>query len=382
VLFSDPATGLVIECEVTHYPQAAAVEWVCWLHNTGDAPTPLIDSFMPLDGMLLRHIDGAPVQLRWSQGDGCTEASFLPHDELLNPKVPRRFLGYSSDTHYLPFFNVAAGEEGWMVAVGWTGHWMAEFVHDERSNLRLRVGMPETSFRLQPGERVRGPRIGLLRYDGPLIRGHNLLRRFMLQHIVPRADGSPIVPPVAINHVAALWLHAHRNQQPLGALTEQTELALIEKAAALSCEAYWMDAYWFPQPWWEGNMGNWWPREDDFPRGLRPLSDAAHRRGMQFVLWFAPLHVHAETRWARQLPAFVHPASEGTVSSVGAGVWKLYDPAAREFLVDWLSQRVDEWGIDVYREDFGTPLPPDEGPERVGVAEMKQVEGFYKFWSE
>lgn len=380
--YTDQATGMVVECEITHYPQSAAVEWVCWLHNRGETPSPLIEDWMPLDSRLFSGQEGGPVTIRWSQGDACTAESFLPHDEPLAPDGTRRFTGHSSDTHYLPFFNVTRGDEGWILAVGWTGRWVAEFARDGTSDVRLRAGMPETRFRLQPGERVRGPRIGLLRYDGPMIRGHNLFRRFMREHIVPRHDGEPIVPPVAINNVAALWLRAQRTQQRLGALTEQSELALIDKAARLGCEAYWMDAYWFPQPWWEGNMGNWWPREDDFPRGLRPLSDAAHRNSMKFVLWFAPLHVHDGTRWGREYPQFIDSTNNGGTSSVGAGIWKLYDAAAREFLVDWLSHRVSEWGVDVYREDFGTPLPPDEGAERIGVAEMKQIEGFYQFWSE
>ena len=65
-----------------------------------------------------------------------------------------------------------------------------------------------------------------------------------------------------------------------------------------------------------------------------------------------------------------------------ARVWKLGGAKAREALVSWLSERHREWGFDVYREDFGTGMPPEEGPERIGVAEMRHIEGFYEFWSE
>jgi alpha-galactosidase len=241
--------------------------------------------------------------------------------------------------------------------------------------IRDRGGMAATHFRLKPGERVRTPRIVLLRYRGPMIAGHNQFRRLMLARYVPRLEGKPIEPPVAYSSVAALWLKSKRTGKPLGRMTEVSELALLDKASKLGCEAYWMDAYWFPQPWWENNCGNWYPRPDDFPRGLRPLGDAAHQRGMKFILWFAPLHVHKGTVWAKEHPQFVHGGDRG-------GAWKLADPQAREFLVDWLSTKSRQWAFDVYREDFGVPPAPDEGADRVGIAEMKHIDGFYRFWSE
>jgi alpha-galactosidase len=96
---------------------------------------------------------------------------------------------------------------------------------------------------------------------------------------------------------------------------------------------------------------------------------------MKFILWFAPLHVNRGTVWAKEQPQFVHGGGQG-------GIWKLGDPQAREFLVNWLSEKSRQWGFDVYREDFGIGTAPEEGDERLGIGEMKHVEGFYWFWSE
>jgi alpha-galactosidase len=379
VSYRDPQTGLLVEIEVTRYGAAAALDWVCRLSNTGGTDTPLLEDVMPLDAVLL-SVDPAraTVTLRWSDGDGCTERSFLPHDEPLVPGSAREFAATSSDTACLPFFNLQAAGAGWVVAVGWSGRWKAAFWHEPSGAVRVWAGMQATRFRLKPGERVRTPRIVLLRYGGArLTDGHNAFRRLMLTHYAPQEDDRPALPPVATNNVAGLWLRSARTKQPLGLLNEAGELALIPRAAALGCEAYWMDAYWFPQPWYQGNVGNWYPRPDDFPRGLRGLADAAHRHALKFVLWFAPLHVNPGTQWAREFPQFVHGGGEGR-----GGVWKLGDPAAREALVGWLSERHRQWAFDVYREDFGTGLPPEESDERIGVAEMKHIEGFYWFWSE
>jgi len=350
------------------------LNWVCWLTNEGPADTPIIEGFMPLNATLLETKPDQSVTLRWSNGDGCTAESFLPHDEPLTTDQPRSFTGHSSDTACLPFFNLADADGGWILGIGWTGPWRAEFKHNSQGRVNVSAGMACTHFRLRPGERVRTARIVLLRYRGPLIAGHNQFRRFMFRYIVPRLEGKPIQPPVACNSTAGLWLKSKRTSQPLGRLTETTELALIDKVAKLGCEAYWMDAYWFPQPWWQGNCGNWYPRPDDFPRGLRPLGDAAHERGMTFILWFASLHVAKGTVWARNQPQFIHGGEAG-------GGWKLADPQARQFLVNFLTEKARDWKFDVYREDFGTPLPVDEGPDRIGVAAMQQIEGFYEFWS-
>ncbi len=156
----------------------------------------------------------------------------------------------------------------------------------------------------------------------------------------------------------------------------QTELATIETIAQLGCEAYWLDAYWYPQPWHE-NLGNWYSRPEDFPRGLRPLSDATHRHGMQFVLWFAPHLVSPHTQWAREHPQHIHGGGEER-----GGTLKLGDRATQDFVIDWLSTHIRQWNIDIYREDLGIGEAPQEGPDRIGIAEMKHVDGFYRIWSE
>jgi len=379
VHYKDPQTGLVIEVQWLRYADCSAVDWVCWLTNTGSSETPILEDLLPLDSAIpIENLpEGCPL-LRWSTGDGCTENSFLPHDEPLRPGSPREFAATSSDTTCLPFFNLKGRDGGWILAVGWTGRWRAEFSCDTAGPVTIRAGMQSTRFRLKPGERVRTSRMLLLRYEGAqMIDGHNAFRRLMLAHYVPQEDGKPVVPPVAINNVAGLWLRSARTKLPLGRLNEAGELALIRRAAAMGCEAYWMDAYWFPQPWFKGNIGNWYPRKDDFPGGLRPLSNAAHQHGLKFILWFAPLHINPGTQFARDYPRCIHGGGEGR-----GGVWKLGDAEAREVLGGWLGQRRREWGFDVYREDFGTGMPPEEGAERIGVAEMKHIEGFYQFWSD
>ncbi|MBN1344543.1 MAG: NPCBM/NEW2 domain-containing protein, partial [Phycisphaerae bacterium] len=384
VSYKDPKTGLLVECHVKTFPDDAAVDWVCYLANTGPVDTPVIEHFMPLDTDRLR-LGGppdAPITLRWSNGDRHaqrkpTPASYMPYDEALQRGKPRAFAAHMTHEH-LPFFNLQTGPDGgWIVAVGWTGGWRAEFLHDDDGRVIARAGMKKTHFRLSPGQRVRTPRISLLRWAGDeLTHGHNQFRKLMLDHYVPRLDGKPAEPPVAASDVAGLWIRAKKQGlgQPNERLNEQSELATIDRLADIGADVYWMDAYWFPQPWWS-NYGNWFARPKDFPNGLRPLADAAHAKGLKFILWFAIQKAHADTQLAKQHPEIFYDAQKG-------GLLKLGEPKARRIITDWLCERINEWGVDVYREDIVSDLPPEKDPDRLGVPEMLHVDGFNTFWSD
>jgi len=380
ISYKCPRTGLLLECRLTTYKDVAAVDWVFYLANEGAVDTPIIDGFLPLDATLLEGAKDQSITLRWSNGDGYSPASFMPHDERLLVNQPRQFApsgGRSSNGASggaFPFFNCLGPEGGWILAVGWSGQWIAEFVQEPDGSLTVGAGMQKTHFRLRPGERVRSPRIVLLRYTGnSMIRGHNRFRQLMLRHYVQQRDGQPAAPPVCHNTAATVYRSGKE-------ATEQNQLAIIEQAAKLGCEAYWMDAYWYPRPW-HLNVGNWYPRPNDFPRGLRPLADAAHEAGMKFVLWFEPERVVPGTQFDRDHPEFLLKVSEE-----GHRLFNLGDPKAREFLTDFLGERIKEWAVDVYRNDFNIdPLPfwqKNDADARQGITEMRYIDGLYRMWSE
>ncbi|NOX52891.1 MAG: hypothetical protein GXP27_00320 [Planctomycetes bacterium] len=380
VRYKCPKTGLVLECHVTIYDDAAAIDWVFFLKNEASVDTPIMEDFLPLDATLLEAAPNQSILLRWSSGDARSPQAFLPHDEPLEPGAVRSFAptgGRSSNGAgggAFPFFNVLGPAGGWVLAVGWSGQWVAEFGREPDGRLSACAGMEKTRFRLRPGESVRSPRIVLLRYLGAeMIRGHNRFRQLMLKHYVPRLEGQPAVPPVCHNTAATIYRSGQK-------ATEGNQLAIIKKAAGLGCEAYWMDAYWFPQPW-HRNVGNWYARPEDFPRGLRPLADAAHRAGMKFVLWFEPERVAPGTKLDREHPEFLLKVNEH-----GDRLFNLGSPAARQFLTNFLDQRIKQWGVDIYRNDFNIdPLPfwrKQDPDDRQGITEIRYVEGLYRMWSD
>ena len=373
-------TGLLVETVVTTYKKSQAIDWLCYLENRGKVDTPIISDLVPIDTILLETKPDMPVTLRWSNGDNHASTGFMPHDDPLSPGKSRHFgpLGGRSSNGgsggMFPFFNILGPDGGWVVAIGWAGQWNADFTRDKNGRVLLHAGMEETHFRLRPGERIRTPRIVLLRYESKeMIDGHNQFRRFVLEHFFPKKDGQPYIPPICHNTAATVY----RSKQPA---TESNQLAIIRKLEELGGEGYWMDAYWYPQPW-SSNVGNWFPRPQDFPRGLKPLADAAHEHGMKFILWFEPERVFPDTKFDQEHGDFLIklPNTKNRLFNLG-------DPKALAFLTDFLDNRIKEWGVDIYRTDFNiNPLEYWQGndnADRRGITESRYIEGLYKLWGD
>ena len=209
------------------------------------------------------------------------------------------------------------------------------------------------------------------------MRGHNLLRRLLLAHYVPRAKGRLAMPLLTQN----MWeVFASGN-----ATTQQNQLEAIARMPSMELEGYWLDAGWFDGGWPNG-AGNWSPRGDHFPLGLRPLGDAAHKAGLKFVLWFEPERVADGSRIAREHPQWLLSRKDAEPIEIPGRLFNLGNPEARRWLTDFLSQRITNWGVDVYRQDRNFyPFrfwQQNDASDRQGITEIRHVEGLYAMWDE
>ncbi len=372
ITYTDPASGLEVRCEATVFAAHPAIEWVLSFRNTGAADAPLLEAIRPLD--LRLQAPAGEVMLHRAHGSTSAATDFLPIDESVAPNARLHFApsgGRSSDGA-LPFFNLAWNGGGLAGAVGWSGQWAMQVERNGDRQLTLRAGQQTTRLKLHPGESIRTPRVLLVNWHGgDRMRGHNLLRRLLLAQYVPRHNGQIAVPPVTQN----TWFTFNSGND----VTEANQLQAIEAMAPLGVEAYWLDAGWFEGGWPSG-VGSWVPRAGAFPRGLKPLGDAAHKKGMKFVLWFEPERVSPGSRIAREHPAWVLHQGNGD------GLFNLGDAAARRWLTDLLSRRISEWGVDIFRNDFNIdPLrfwQAADSPDRQGMTEIRYIEGLYALWDE
>jgi alpha-galactosidase len=372
--WTDPATGLKVFGTVTCFKAFPACEWLVELENTGPQDTPLLEEIQAMDVTLQTGMFRHPAIVHELQGDACGESTFQPLRTALEAgKQLRRTPtgGRSSSISGFPFFNVEYEGQGLITAIGWTGQWALQLDRATTGPTRVRAGLEKTHLVLHPGERIRTPRILTFAWEGDRVAAHNAFRRLLLTQYVPQAEGQPVRLPVA------LQTFDRYNSRP-GWATEAGQIAAVDIAHALGCDTYWLDAAWFPGNFPNG-VGNWFCKPAEFPNGLKPVSDHCHQYGMKFVLWFEPERVAPGTQIATEHPEFVFGGKDG-------GLFKLNEPEARRWLTELLSQRISEYGIDIYRNDFNMdPLDywrKNDPPDREGMSEIRYVEGLYGMWDE
>lgn len=211
VTWRDPATGLECVLELQTFTKFPAVEWVMRFRNTGKTDTPLLEDIRPLDLEWMpdkdRNWHQEETLLRRSCGSQCKPDDFRYQVDPLPPgnTIAMAAGGGRSSNAWLPFFNLQSGKVGMVVGLGWSGQWAAEFARPTDDKIRIRAGQELTRLRLRPGEEIRTPRILLVFWNGEPLTGHNLLRRFLLAHHVPKSAGRPIEAPVCAATCRPAW---------------------------------------------------------------------------------------------------------------------------------------------------------------------------------
>jgi len=387
VVYSDPSTGLRITAVYTVYQDFPAAEWVVRFKNTGRVDTPIIEKVRACAITLRAFADSGsgPVMLYRARGSNAQRSDFGPINDPVAPKAEVRFgptAGRSSDTNALPFFNIAADGHGVVAAIGWSGSWEAVIGRkgaDPRS-VDLSAGMTATRFKLRPGEEVRTPSMALLFWkDADRMSGHNLFRRFILAHHMPQTNGKPASLPIA--HGVGFGGPFPCNEYVCA--TESYAIGMIERLHQFGIEpdACWIDAGWYENPtgqWWSG-VGTWTVNKKNFPRGLKPVTEAAKKLGQGFVVWFEPERVYEGTWLDREHKDWLIslPGNANRLLDLG-------DPKALAWLIDHISSFIRDEGVTIYRQDFNFDPAPFwkalDAPDRVGIAEMKHIEGLYAFW--
>jgi alpha-galactosidase len=384
--YSDRNSGLVVKSFITCYKDFPAVEWMLTFSNTSGKNTPLIEkvavvdhsfSSEPKNGFTINH----------SRGSNAERSDFQPIDEKMQMGKSIYMTpagGRSSDNTAFPFFNIeVTGQQGMMVAVGWTGKWYANIRQTDEKSVTLTSGMENMKLTLYPGEEIRTPEISLLFWKGEdRMTGHNLFRKFILAHHSRMVRG----------HFAEYPLSGsfdYGDPSPCNeynCLTADYAVALVKryKQFKILPEVFWLDAGWYEGCGWDKgdwyqNVGNWIADRERFPDGLKPISDAVHSVGSKFMVWFEPERVRSGTIIDREHPGWLIniPGNENRLFNLG-------DKNARIWLTDYITDFLKKQGIDYYRQDFNfDPMPywiRNDKPDRTGISEIRHIEGLYAFW--
>jgi len=372
--YTDPDTGLAVQCVIVEYHDYPTVEWTLYFRNTRTADTPILEDLQALDSRFQRGESGEFL-LHHNVGSPCTPNDYGPLETPLGPGASKRISaagGRPTNTD-LSYFNLEWGQEGVIIVVGWPGQWAAHFARDEGNGLRVCAGQELTHFTLHPGEKVRTPLIVLQSWQGNRVRAQNVWRRWMIDHNLPRPGGK-LLDPVFSAAGADLF--------PGLICGQDDEIPLLEgyPRRGLKVDYWWRDAGWYLcQGDWT-QTGTWEPDPVWYPGSLRAVADCAHANGMKFTVWFEPERVAPGTWLYENHPEWLL-GGDG-----GSKLLNLGNPEAWNWLVNHIDRLITDQHIDRYRQDFNIdPLPYWRGhdaEDRQGITEVQYVEGLLAYWDE
>lgn len=395
VIFPD---GLKIETETVEYPEFEAVYRVNRLTNTSESDSALITDLWDCDIEFAMEPEPSrapgfnrpPEHAKVIRMRGCVPGGFYSSDDAISAEEFRTIeefiskgqkkqyknAGGRSSNELMPFFEYVRGDEGMVIAVGWTGNWRAEFTRSENF-AGVRTGLQNASFMLHPGESVRTSSVLIMKYHKGSKAGCTRFRRLINEHFTNVGKGErPEYPQLAFE----TW----------GALSDAETIRRIDafKKHGVGFEYHWIDAAWYGTsdvpndgPYtgtWGSTTGDWRINKNWHPDGLQSVVEHERAAGMSMMLWIEPERVVRGTPTCAAHPEWFFDIGGGSL---------LINYGCEEALAatfEMISEKVETLGLGCYRQDFNTE--PDvywrhnEPENRVGINEIKHINGMYRLW--
>lgn len=402
----DDVSKLVCEATFVEYRDYPAMQWTVRIRNEGAENSARIHDFKAIDLQWNRADASMPVIYRTQGSDGRRDDFMFAPEEMRKSmweqsRVVRMDTAANSafrvglnsslfvsdmrpSATWLPFFNYQTGSDGLIVALGWDGGWFAEFNHDGSGATRITAGQERLDAVLYPGEEIRSPLIGILYWKGEVPRAQNVFRRWLLAHNCPRENGKPALPPICKSSWGGWPTSEH-----LEAIK-----SLVDNHVDFDC--YWIDAGWYGQGKdpcpdvfhgdWGTAVGDWRVNLTRHPGTLKPIADALEAAGMKFLLWFETERAVCGTPMTLEHPEWFLTPSGAAPNPGESLLLNLGDPEARAWITKTVGDVLEENKISWYRGDFNMVPNPyweaHDAPDRVGMTEMRFVEGLYQMWDD
>ncbi len=354
----DPETGILgrsatienREAQPITIEQAAAAAWS-----------------LPRARYTLNYLTG-----RWAGEWTLTQETLHPGERILESR--RGTTGSQAN----PWFAIQAGDspeensgDVWFGALAWSGSWRITVEQDQLDAIRVTGGFNPFDFGyvLQPGQTLESP----VFYGGYSAHGlggaSRLLHHYEIARILPHRSGegdnaAPKPRPVIYNSWEATEFR----------VSEEGQIALAEKAAALGVDRFVMDDGWFGQRKDDhAGLGDWYVNKEKFPHGLKPLIDKVHTLGMDFGLWVEPEMVNPDSDLYRKHPDWVlnfpgRPRTEGRNQLV----LNLARPDVRGYILGFLDKLLTENDIAFLKWDYNRNWS-EPGWDQLPAAEQKKV---------
>lgn len=323
----------------------------------------------PGDGYRLTHLTG-----RWY------DEFHLRRETLTHGIKVLESRRLTTSHHHNPWFAVdegTAGEEQgkvWFGILAWSGNWKMEAEVTDFASTRVHIGINDWDFawRLNGGETFTTPPA----LAGFTADGFGSASRKLHDHIRDR-----LLP-----HGKSLHKVLYNSWEATAFdVDEASQAALAEIAAEIGVEIFVVDDGWFHgRKDDRAGLGDWWPDEKKFPRGLAPLIEKVNGLGMDFGLWIEPEMVNPDSDLYRAHPDWVihfpnRPRSEGRnqlILNLGRGDVREYLFEKINGLLSDNNIRFIKWDMNRNVSELGWPDAPGD-PRELWV---RYVEGLYSLW--
>ncbi|MDR3198711.1 MAG: NPCBM/NEW2 domain-containing protein [Planctomycetaceae bacterium] len=381
--YTEPETQLKLTAVVTVYTDTAGIDWTLHFTNQGQTDSKIISDLNVLNIAIENRSPFTPMKLHRLIGCTSTSNDWLAIEEPISQNTidTQPYRGRPSEGA-CPFFTVQTDHGGVVTGIGWTGRWKASFTRNITS-VFIKTGMQKLHLSLKPGESIRTPRILQCYWHGNDVEsGNNLFRQTMLTHILPKINGQTVVPPIA--HLTDCYTISEDTA------TENDILQFIEalKKHKHGFEYIWHDAYYAPKHF--PNVGDYTlplKRCFDpvrFPNGFTEIDRKTHEAGLKFLQWYEPERASHGSILATEHPEWIVTSPHNSMG----GLVDLGAPEAWKFVHDFFVTSIKEYHIDCLRIDcnhlncniFWNVQDEKNGSDRIGIAEIRYVEGLYALW--
>ena len=258
------------------------------------------------------------------------------------------------------------------MALLWSGNFSYTAQVDQFGNSRLVMGLnPELfSWQLKPGEPFVTPEAAVAYTTNGLNDLSHIFHRFFADHVMPL----PRKNLIEYN----TWESTYFD------VSEAKVRAEIPKAEALGVELIVIDGGWFKnRPNDAGQLGDWVPDPVKFPRGLRPIADALHERGLAFGLWVEPEMITENSELYAKHPDWaMQYVGQKPLRSRNQLILDLSQRIVQDHLIKVLTDLVRTNHIDYlkwdYNRHFSQPGSPVLPPDQQGEVGYRYTRGLYR----
>lgn len=261
--------------------------------------------------------------------------------------------GLTGNTHS-PYFILDRGAteergEVYFGALAYGGNWNVTIESTQFHWVRVALGINSFDFalRLKKGERFATPAV----FAGFTELGFSQMSHTMndlARQIVLPQRARERIHPVLFNSWEATKFDISVHQQ----------IALAKKAAKVGVELFVVDDGWFGQRNSDqAGLGDWVANKKKFPKGLKELTTAVNKLGMEFGLWIEPEMVNPDSNLYRKHPDWIYEFKNRTPTTArNQLVLNLTRPEVQKYLFSVIDALLTENNIAYIKWDMNRPI--------------------------